>query len=231
MSKPQLAKPEFRYPAPTLEANKNTGKDYYKTHTGRYAIRVSTLAKGGKKFDPRIWREQCGGEHRRQLNSDILLDSGTLMHSELEYFIEEGDYPEWIYFPVRDAAENIDPALDQNLKDWIATEQPVSNLDGTIAGTIDLIGHFGYPNGEQPLSIIDYKTSSKKKRASDIKNYFLQATIYATLWEQMTGQHIEQIVILMVIVKGNIRVEYVRNRADFQAEADRLIKQHEESQR
>ena len=222
--------PALRYSAPVLRTNEKSGKDYYDTHTHRYAIRVSTLAKAGKKFDPTIWREQCGGEVRRQLNSNILLDSGTLMHSELEYYTENGDYPEWIYFPIRDAAENIDPALQQNLKDWVAVEQPVSNQDGTIAGTIDLIGHFGYPNGSQPLSIIDYKTSSKFKRESDIKNYFLQATIYARLWEQMTGQHIEQIVILMVVVRGNIRVEYVRNTADYQQEADRLIREHEESQ-
>jgi len=61
-----------------------------------------------------------------------------------------------------------------------------------LAGTADCIA--GY-NGK--LSIIDYKTKRSKQREEWMTDYFLQTTAYAKMWKEITGQHIEQLVILV----------------------------------
>ena len=61
-----------------------------------------------------------------------------------------------------------------------------------IAGRVDCIGEF-----DGTLSVIDFKTAKRPKEISDIQNYFLQATCYSLLWENLTGQPIENGVIIM----------------------------------
>jgi len=220
----KIEQPHFNYPPPELVKitikDRDTGKDkiisFYKTHTGAKAARVSTVIKGKPApFNTANWARSCGSEILRAQNSTILLDSGTLAHAEMEYFVLNGDFPDWIYWPIRDIGDNIEPALVQNVTNVRGLEQPVSNRDGTIAGTIDMVADWnGVP------SIIDYKTSYKKKNDYDNRNYYLQATLYARLWEEMTGQKIEQFVIIMIVVRGNIRWEYVKKTADYQQKLD-----------
>lgn len=62
-----------------------------------------------------------------------------------------------------------------------------------VAGRCDLIGKYkGIP------SIIDFKTTTRLKSKSDIEDYFLQASFYATAHNELFGTNIQNIVILMV---------------------------------
>lgn len=61
-----------------------------------------------------------------------------------------------------------------------------------LAGTSDCICEY-----EGKLSIIDYKTKRSKQRSEWMADYFLQTTAYAQMWEEMTGQRVEQLVILV----------------------------------
>ena len=80
--------------------------------------------------------------------------------------------------------------------------QPIDNIHGQeiqmfskkmgLAGTVDCVADY-----DGVLSVIDFKTSTKKKPEEWIESYFLQATCYALMWEENTGQKIDQIVILM----------------------------------
>ena len=65
-----------------------------------------------------------------------------------------------------------------------------SNVMG-LAGTADCIGMY---NGK--LSIIDYKTKRSSQRKEWMTDYFIQTSCYARMWEELTGQKIEQLVIL-----------------------------------
>ena len=55
------------------------------------------------------------------------------------------------------------------------------------------------------LSIIDFKSSRREKKLEYIENYFAQATAYSIMWQQLTGQKIEQIVILITCEDGSIQ--------------------------
>jgi genome maintenance exonuclease 1 len=63
-----------------------------------------------------------------------------------------------------------------------------------VAGTTDLIAEY-----DGKLSIIDYKTASKRKRKEWIENYFLQSAMYSFMLWEMTGIMAKQIVIIIGI--------------------------------
>ena len=78
-----------------------------------------------------------------------------------------------------------------------------------LAGRVDCVAEY-----DGVLSIIDFKGSTRHKRESDIQNYFQQATAYAIMWKELTGQSIEQIVILISSEDGSTQ-ELIRNPIDY----------------
>lgn len=73
-----------------------------------------------------------------------------------------------------------------------AQEVPLYSKLLKLAGRVDCVAEY-----DGKLSIIDFKGSTREKRLSDISNYFEQATAYAIMWKELTGQTIDQIVILI----------------------------------
>ena len=61
-----------------------------------------------------------------------------------------------------------------------------------IAGTVDCIGEY-----EGKLSVIDFKTSKRNKTRDDIHDYFMQCSAYAVAYEEMTGNPVSQLVIII----------------------------------
>jgi hypothetical protein len=60
------------------------------------------------------------------------------------------------------------------------------------AGQVDLIAEY-----DGKLSIIDFKTSKKKKPESWIQGYFLQASAYAFMFEERTNIRVPQLVVMI----------------------------------
>ena len=52
------------------------------------------------------------------------------------------------------------------------------------------------------LSIIDFKTAERMKDTQGCHDYFLQATAYAIMFQEVTGTRVPQIVIMMVSAEG-----------------------------
>jgi len=69
-----------------------------------------------------------------------------------------------------------------------------------LAGTADCIAEY---NGK--LSIIDYKTKRSTSKKEWITDYFIQTTAYAEMWKELTGQSIQQLVILVSSEKNTIQ--------------------------
>ena len=70
-----------------------------------------------------------------------------------------------------------------------------------LAGRADCVAEY---DGE--LSIIDFKGSTRTKRARDIENYYLQATAYALMWQDNFGEEIPFFKILISTEDGNAQV-------------------------
>ena len=63
-----------------------------------------------------------------------------------------------------------------------------------MAGRVDCIGEY---NGE--LSVIDFKTSKRIKNIDDIQDYFWQTTAYALMYEEIIGNPINNLVVIMAV--------------------------------
>ncbi len=76
-----------------------------------------------------------------------------------------------------------------------------------VAGRSDVIADFA-----NVLSIIDFKTSLKKKKEEWITHYFEQATCYSLMLEERTGIVAEQIVIIISVDGEEHPQVFVRDR-------------------
>ena len=82
-----------------------------------------------------------------------------------------------------------------------ALELPLYGNTVGLAGRVDCIGYY-----KDKLSIIDFKGSTRAKRKEDIENYMMQATAYALLWKEMTGESIDNFVILISCEDGTVQI-------------------------
>ena len=68
-------------------------------------------------------------------------------------------------------------------------------------------------------SIIDFKTSKRIKKEEDIEGYFLQATAYSMMAEELTDLKFPQIVIIMSVDNEESLV-FIKQRDDY---VDRVL--------
>ena len=92
------------------------------------------------------------------------------------------------------------PALD-NIDNIREIEQRLFSQKLEIAGTTDCVAEY-----DGVLSIVDFKSSTYMKDKDSITDYFIQATFYSLAWEELTGEKIEQIVIIMAAEDGQMQV-------------------------
>ena len=82
-----------------------------------------------------------------------------------------------------------------------AIEQSLWGSIPGLAGRVDCIAEY-----KKELSVIDFKASTNPKRKEDIDNYFCQATAYALMWQERTGEKVPNIVLLIVNEQGFTQV-------------------------
>ena len=88
---------------------------------------------------------------------------------------------------------SIVPLLDR-IDNIHVAEGALYSDDLGVAGRTDLIGEF-----DEKLSVIDYKTSRKKKTWEMCHAYFMLGAFYAHAYEELTGISINDIVIIMAV--------------------------------
>jgi len=121
-----------------------------------------------------------------------------------------------------DSFLRIKPILDERLTLVHAQEAPLYSTHLGVAGRVDCVGVF-----DGKLSIIDYKTAMKPKRLDWIKNYFMQESAYAIMWEERTGQPITQLVTIISVDNADPQV-FVEHRDNWVRPLRDTIKQYEE---
>lgn len=155
----------------------------YKTPDGEYPSITTILGATANNQFLVKWRERVGEEEANRI-SKIATDRGTAVHDYIEkYFLqEERNFSE--YFVTSGLSEEI-VKVKQPTRDIILTcernkftpyaqEVPLWHPKLRYAGRVDGIGLWN-----DILTIVDFKTSKKKKYPSQIKDYYIQATAYA----------------------------------------------------
>jgi genome maintenance exonuclease 1 len=80
----------------------------------------------------------------------------------------------------------------------------------TLAGQVDCIAEY---NGK--LSVVDFKSANKEREEGWIENYFLQTTAYAMMYEELYGEKIDQLVVILACEDGVAQC-FIKNRADYE---------------
>ena len=193
----------------------------YKTPRGDILKSVTTMLYKveGKNIGIEKWKESVGlsvAKHITEESKRI----GTATHKIIEQYLNNEKLND-ITLLVRGHFSQLKSLLD-NIDDIYATEQVLHSYEMSLAGTADCIAKY---NGID--SIIDFKTSNKKKKDEWIQDYFLQASIYARMWQELTGKKIQQIVILISGKDGSVD-EFVRNPNDYDDAIDQKLKKFRE---
>ena len=173
-----------------------TGRTYM-TPDGDFPSMTTIL---GKTSDNQVWlqkwRERVGEEEADRISKEAT-DRGTLVHEYAEkYFNGEDIKPDLMKEKpdVRDMTYNLIKAGEKGIEEVWAQEIALWSPSLKYAGRVDLVGLWkGIP------TIVDFKTSKKKKNVKQIKDYYVQCAAYAYAHNELFDTNIKQIVILITV--------------------------------
>jgi CRISPR/Cas system-associated exonuclease Cas4 (RecB family) len=143
------------------------------------------------------WKQSVGKKVAYAV-SKIATDAGTELHLFCEYIMmREFDNAVNLAKTTKDRRakfymRKILPHL-QKYKNVYASEEFLFSLKYKIAGTTDAVVVIN-----NIIYILDFKTSSSIKDESKITSYYIQVAGYAIMWEEITGQKVNDAIILIV---------------------------------
>lgn len=185
----------------SLEKVDIDGVRCYKTPEGTFPS-VTTVTGWEKKNFFARWRSQNPEESER------VCTRGNKLHSLIENYLnnkqiinENLTNEEELFGLMKGHIDKIN-----NIR---ALETPLYSKILGLAGRVDCIGEYN-----KELCVIDFKGSTKTKIKEDIENYFLQATAYALMWQERTGEPCKKICIIIGTEAGISQV-FVENTINY----------------
>lgn len=179
------------YDIPKLERKTSAdGSRVYETPSGRAYPSVTTVTGQHNKQAILDWRKRVGAEEANRI-STTAAKRGTRIHTLCESYLNN-EFVEPNLFDT-ETFKAIKPYLN-NIQDVHCLETPLYSDHLEVAGTVDCIAKY---NGK--MSVIDFKTSKRKKSRDDIHNYFMQCSAYAVAFEERTSVPVGKIVIIMAV--------------------------------
>ena len=195
------------------------GKRHYRTSAGTF-ISITTLLSSKTPQGILDWRESIGNDVADYIMRTAA-NRGTKMHEIVENYLSNKPNSDLVgsYGVLAAGLFNlIVPELDR-INNVHVLEAGLYSSRLKVAGTVDCIAEF-----DGKLSTIDFKTASKKRDEIN-ENYLLQATFYSLAWKEMTGQSIEQIVIITATEKGEMYV-HVDDPAKYVAQLEQVVEDY-----
>ena len=169
------------------------GKRYYTLPDGTRLPSVTTVIGAKNKEAILKWRQRVGEEEANRI-SKYASSRGTNVHTLCEKYLNND--PKYLLNAMPDALEMFKPLrpILNRINNIHYQECALWSIKLGMAGRVDCIGEF-----DGVLSVIDFKTSKKIKKREDIDNYFAQCVAYACMYEELIGQGIDQIVVIMAV--------------------------------
>jgi hypothetical protein len=204
-------------PSPTLI--EKYGKHHYRTpENNTYASITTKLAATRNNSGIQFWKNHVGESVAKHILQQAV-STGTKTHKVIEDYLNNQISFEKELLPKAHLA-NMKPKLDLLTKILFTEVALYSDILET-AGTVDCVGDYG-----GVLSILDWKTSRKKKQKAWVNDYFLQITAYSKMFQFMTGIEITQGVILISGEDGSLD-EHVFEIADYVDELETRLKAYD----
>jgi len=176
-----------------LQTENINGKRHYVTPEGNRYLSITSLLSHLSSKGISEWRARVGEVEANKISRQAS-SRGTRVHNICESYVQNQDgiledaLPDAV-----DMFKSIEPLLDR-IDNIHVIEGALYSDDLGVAGRTDLIGEF-----DGNLSVIDYKTSRKKKNWEMCHSYFMQGAFYAHAYEERTGIPINNIVIIMAV--------------------------------
>ncbi len=165
----------------------------YETPDGASYPSVTTIMSYKSKDSILAWRKRVGEEEANKI-SNKAATRGTKIHDLCEKHLLNEEY----------SLDNLGLVDQFNFKNFIPVLERINNIYALekalyshhlrLAGRVDCIAEF---DGRR--SVIDFKTSSKPKKKEWIDSYFMQATAYAIMYEEVTKIPVPNIAILVCV--------------------------------
>jgi genome maintenance exonuclease 1 len=180
----------------------------YLTPEGKKYPSITTVLGVRSKDSIMEWRRRVGEEEANRISRHAAA-RGTALHTIAENYINNDDE----YFPkntmphVRALFKSVKPIIDNYIGRVVLQEKPLYSDHLGIAGRVDLVAEF-----DGKLSIVDFKTSKRRKTREDIKSYFAQATAYSIMFEERTSIPVPQLVIIMAVDDDPKPIVFVEKR-------------------
>jgi genome maintenance exonuclease 1 len=182
----------------------DNGRLYEVPNGNRYPS-VTTVTGKLNEAAIKAWRDRVGEDEANRI-SNRAASRGTQIHELCESFLK-GE-PLQVDMFNHDMWTSLKPIVDK-IDNIHALENMLYTDKLEMAGTVDCIGEY---DGE--LSVIDFKTAKRPKEESKIENYFIQATAYSLMFEEMYGIKIPNIVII-VGVDDELPQVFKKKRKDY----------------
>lgn len=179
-----------------------TGRYYQSPNTGKWYPSVTTVVNHEMEAFWAKWRS----DPKNAEISKRACKRGNRLHGMIEDYLQENIVPEAVGDKMN--FDLIKPYLDR-INKIHAIETSLFSDKILMAGRVDCVADY---DGE--IAIIDFKTSSKAKTESQIKNYLHQTTAYSLMWEELYDVPVNKIIILMVTDDGEM-IEFVKNPRDY----------------
>lgn len=163
-----------------------TGRQY-STPDGVFPSVTSVTGWAKRKFFAK-WRRDNPEESRR------ILSRGTRVHAIIEDYLHnrvESTLLEAKGTEELDIFHTMQPHIDR-IDNIRAIEVPLWSRRVGLAGRTDCIAEY-----DGKLSVVDFKTSKNPKSEDAISDYFTQGTAYALMWQDLTGQRVDNIAIII----------------------------------
>jgi len=193
--------PELQF---DLDSETTDNGRFYTTPSGiKYPSVTTVLSASGDKEALKKWIKRVGEEEAEKIKRKAG-NRGTRMHSLCEDYLKGKltkmkmqslmPFDKMLFNMIR-------PLLDNHVNDVYCMEQALYSDKLKIAGRVDLIASW-----RNKIAVIDFKTSLKEKKEEWIQNYFIQCTAYALMFEDLTGQCIDDIVVLIATEEQTAQV-------------------------
>jgi hypothetical protein len=163
-----------------------------------YFTSITSITSHWSKEKFSSWRKRVGEDEANRITKRATT-RGTNTHTLIEHYLNNEEIPKADHLPTY-LFNNAKPELNK-INNILGIEIGLFSKFLGIAGTADCIAEF-----EGVLSIIDFKTSEKVKPVEWIEGYFVQATAYALMLYELTGQRAKQLVIIMTCENGDVEV-------------------------
>jgi genome maintenance exonuclease 1 len=177
-----------------LDTKTVDGQRLYETPDGKLYPSVTTVLKDLSAEGIAAWRAKVGAEVANKVSAQASA-RGTAVHKLCEDYIDnKEDYLDG-HMPANiETFNTLKGLLDKYLDNVVMQEVPLYSNYLEVGGRVDCIGEW---NGK--LSVIDFKTSKRRKRKDQISSYFMQAAAYCVMFEELTKIPITQTIILMSV--------------------------------